>query len=124
MKAILFIIMISSCMSSFASTEIIITKNGTYRTTTNKIIARVYNERIQSSNGTTLGWVNKESIRNKHGVKIGLIQNNKVLNSSGQLLGFIDNNGTIRDSHGKLLGTVKNVRREWLAVYYFFHILK
>lgn len=122
MKTLLFITLLTLCVSSYAYTDIIITNNGTFKSTTNKILGRIQNERIQSSNGITLGWVNEDTIRDKSGNKIGLIQNNKVRSSSGKLLGFISDNGIARDSHGRQLGIMKNVRREWIAVYYFFDL--
>lgn len=83
-------------------------------------IGRFYGDRIANSSGSTTGYIRGNDIRDSRSSFVGSIRGNYVYNSYNSRVGEIRDDGSIYDSRNSFFGKAKGVKKEWVAVFYFF----
>ncbi len=76
--------------------------------------------RIANSSGSTTGYIRGNDIRDSRSSFVGSIRGNYVYNSYNSRIGEIRDDGSIYDSRNSFFGKAKGVKKEWVAVFYFF----
>jgi hypothetical protein len=77
---------------------------------------------IEDSHGSTIGHIKSDgTIEDSHGSTIGKVENNGTIDDShGSTIGHVRSDGTVEDSHGSTIGHASGIKREWVAVAFFF----
>lgn len=81
------------------------------------------------------------TVRDRTGQAVGVIKQLEIFDPAGTRIGYINTDGTVRDGESKVLGYIslgdgkvtdaqkqtigfaRGVRVDWIACYYFFHLL-
>jgi hypothetical protein len=86
------------------------------------IFATTQAQTLSYSHGTKTGQIKSDgTIEDSHGSTAGHIKSDgTVEDSHGSTIGHIKSNGTVEDSHGSTIGRAPGVKREWVAVAFFF----
>lgn len=107
-------------------TGISITANGEYRLPNGVLVAKITNNGyLRDRQGRLLGRILKNGyVTNPSGVKLGYVdEQGKVKRRDGKTLGVIHDNGRVVDSKGRLLTTLPNINKTWIAIYVFFNLM-
>src|SRR5450755_3839863 len=77
---------------------------------------------LSDSHGSSIGNIKSDgTVEDSHGSTAGHIKSDgTVEDSHGSTIGHIKSDGTIEDSHGSTIGHANSIKREWVAVAFFF----
>ena len=77
---------------------------------------------IESGSRSTIGYIKSDgTIENSSRSTVGYVKSDgTVENSSRSTLGYIKDDGTVENSSRSTIGYAKGIKKEWVAVVYFF----
>lgn len=77
---------------------------------------------LENSSHSTIGYIKDDgTIENSSHSTVGYFKKDgTVENSSHSTIGYVKNDGTVENSSHSTIGYASGVKREWVAVVYFF----
>ena len=98
--------------------------DGTVRDRNNAHIGKIHSDgTIRNSSGAAIGKLESNgTFRDARNSFLGKIESDgTVRNSNNARIGKIENNGVVRNANGAAIGKASGVKKEWAAVFFFFH---
>lgn len=130
MKNIIFLLFVSligfsvqaqKIQSSSYSTMYYINSDGRIQDNNYRTLGYIKDDKIQDNSYKTIGYIRDGKVQDNSYRTVGYIdKNGKVQDNSYRTLGYIDSNGKVQDNSYKTLGYASGVKREWVAVVFFF----
>lgn len=100
-----------------------ISSDGTIRNRSNAQIGKISSDgTIRDRNNTQIGKIESDgTVRDRSGSQVGRIKSDgTVYDRNNSQIGKVESDGTVRNRQNSQIGKASGVKREWVAVAFFF----